>query len=51
MKYINQSKPAEGILIPDDPPFGCECPGGMCDLKTEKTCCPRNNDIQDFPYR
>jgi len=50
MKYINQSKPAEGILIPDDPPFGCECPGGMCDLKTEKTCCPRNNDIQDFPY-
>ena len=40
MKYINQSKPAEGILIPDDPPFGCECPGGMCDLKTEKTCCP-----------
>ena len=46
MTYINQSKPAEGIIIPDDPPFGCECQGGMCDLKTEKTCCPSKLNLK-----
>jgi hypothetical protein len=27
MTYINDIKPAKGIVIPDDPPMGCECPG------------------------
>jgi len=50
MKYINKSKPSNGIVIPDDPPFGCECPGESCDLKTEKTCCPKLADVNHFPY-
>ena len=25
-------QPAEGIIIPDDPPLGCECAEGACDL-------------------
>jgi hypothetical protein len=27
MTYINDIKPAKGIVIPDDPPMGCECSG------------------------
>ena len=27
MTYINDVKPANGIVIPDDPPMGCECRG------------------------
>ncbi len=27
MTYITEMKPAPGIVIPDDPPMGCECSG------------------------
>ena len=50
MNFISKSRPAEGIDIPDDPALSCECPGGSCDLKSEKTCCPKLNDINHFPY-
>merc|ERR1719414_1326221 len=40
---MNSYKPSEGIIIPDDPPIGCECIDGKCGLKTEKTCCPSLN--------
>ena len=36
-------QPSEGIIIPDDPPIGCECTEGKCGLKTEKTCCSSFN--------
>ena len=48
MSFISQSKPAEGIVIPDDPVIGCECQS--CDLKSEKNCCPNMNGVQHFPY-
>lgn len=43
MTYMNSYKPSEGIIIPDDPPIGCECAEGKCGLKTEKTCCSSFN--------
>lgn len=49
MTYINKYKPSPGIVIPDDPPMGCECEGGSCELRNEKTCCPSMNG-QLFPY-
>ena len=49
MKYINAYKPSQGIVIPDDPPLGCECEGGSCELRNEKTCCPSMNG-HIFPY-
>ena len=42
LKYL-LFQPSEGIIIPDDPPMGCECIDGKCGLKTEKTCCPSLN--------
>ena len=27
MTYITELRPAPGIVIPDDPPMGCECKG------------------------
>ena len=41
MTYINQYKPSDGIIIPDDPPIGCEC--SSCDIKSEAACCPGFN--------
>ena len=46
MQYGNQNKPAEGIVIPDDPIVGCECPEGQCHTGN---CCPSNADAP-FPY-
>lgn len=43
MNYINVYKPCQGIIIPDDPPIGCECLDGKCGIGTEKTCCPAFN--------
>lgn len=41
MTYINEYKTTEGIIIPDDPPIGCEC--SACDIKNERSCCPGSN--------
>jgi len=49
MTYINAYKPSDGIVIPDDPPLGCECEGGSCELRNQDTCCPNMNG-QLFPY-
>ena len=42
MTYINQYHPSAGIVIPDDPPIGCECE--VCDIRSEKQCCPGTFD-------
>ncbi|XP_030025476.2 histone-lysine N-methyltransferase SUV39H2 isoform X1 [Manduca sexta] len=34
--YINQSIPGPGVIIPDEPPIGCECSACNC---RSKTCC------------
>ena len=47
MTFISEYKPAAGIVIPDDPPIGCECTG-VCST-TSKECCPENNGHL-FPY-
>ena len=36
MQYVTDNVPSEGIVIPDDPPIGCECEGG-CSLKNEES--------------
>lgn len=35
-EYINQSIPGFGVVIPDEPPIGCECTA--CDCRS-KSCC------------
>lgn len=45
--YINEYIPMEGIVIPDDPPIGCECEA--CNPK-EKNCCGKNYSLR-FVYR
>ncbi|XP_040566269.1 histone-lysine N-methyltransferase SUV39H2 [Lepeophtheirus salmonis] len=47
MTYITGYLPAQGIVIPNDPPCGCECTS--CSLSTEKQCCP-NSYGHSFPY-
>nr|NP_001037070.1 H3K9 methyltransferase-like [Bombyx mori]CAJ18344.1 putative H3K9 methyltransferase [Bombyx mori] len=34
--YINQSIPGTGVIIPDEPPIGCECTACNC---RSKSCC------------
>lgn len=46
-QYTNNVIPAEGIIIPDDPPIGCECPGGVCDSKSN--CCGKGGGSK-FAY-
>ncbi len=48
MTFIKESKPAKGIVIPDDPLIGCECSG--CNIKTEKQCCPGINGGLHYAY-
>lgn len=48
--YTNDVIPRDGIIIPDDPPVGCNCTdedGGQCSIKSD--CCPKQFDAQ-FPY-
>lgn len=40
-EYINDVIPGEGVVIPDDPPVGCDCPDG-CKYANAK-CCGRNS--------
>lgn len=44
--YVNNYVPSDGIIIPDDPPIGCECEEGC--VPRNKTCC-FNQSL--FPYR
>lgn len=45
--YIKDRIPGEGVLIPDDPPIGCECKDG-CSFK-EKNCCGKMSS-SEFAY-
>lgn len=36
--YVNDYLPGEGVIIPEDPPFGCSCEPTCSSLK--KRCCP-----------
>ncbi|XP_031634289.1 histone-lysine N-methyltransferase Su(var)3-9-like isoform X1 [Contarinia nasturtii] len=48
--YTNDVIPRDGIIIPDDPPVGCNCTddeGGQCSIKSD--CCPKQFDAQ-FSY-
>ena len=38
--YIDEYLPGDGVIIPDDPPIGCECK--ICNSKTK--CCFAQND-------
>ncbi len=49
MKYITRYRPSPGIVIPEDPLIGCECPGGACDAGSASGCCPGASDAT-FPY-
>lgn len=46
-EYINDVIPGEGVVIPDDPPVGCECPDG-CKFVNAK-CCGKNSG-SEFAY-
>lgn len=35
--YVNDYVPSEGIIIPDDPPIGCDCTA--CNGRTGRNCC------------
>nr|XP_018908704.1 PREDICTED: histone-lysine N-methyltransferase Su(var)3-9-like [Bemisia tabaci]XP_018908705.1 PREDICTED: histone-lysine N-methyltransferase Su(var)3-9-like [Bemisia tabaci] len=35
--YINHYLPGAGVIIPNDPPFGCDCPGG-CTVSSQLCC-------------
>lgn len=48
LNFIRESKPSEGIIIPDDPLIGCDCQN--CDIKADKDCCPSMNGVVHFPY-
>lgn len=43
--YIDSYLPGTGVIIPDDPPIGCEC--GVCEAKS--SCCFAQNG-QSLPY-
>lgn len=46
--YTNDVIPRDGIVIPDDPPVGCNCTeDGPCSIKSD--CCPKQFDAE-FPY-
>lgn len=46
--YTNDVIPRDGIVIPDDPPVGCDCAAdGQCSAKSQ--CCPMQFEAQ-FPY-
>lgn len=45
--YIKNRIPGEGVLIPDDPPVGCDCKNG-CSFK-EKNCCGKMSS-SEFAY-
>lgn len=46
-KYIKDRIPGEGVIIPDDPPIGCDCKDG-CNFK-QKNCCGKMSS-SEFAY-
>lgn len=52
--YTNDVIPRDGIVIDDNPPFGCTCTddGGQCTYGSKSECCPRINteNPNNFAY-
>lgn len=46
--YINNYLPGAGIIIPDDPPIGCEC--DSCENGKKSGCCFAQNGVTSLPY-
>lgn len=45
--YIDTYLPGAGVIIPDDPPIGCECDN--CET-SKKSCCFAQNNVSSLPY-
>lgn len=45
--YIDNYLPGAGVIIPDDPPIGCEC--ASCETG-KKSCCFAQNGVSSLPY-
>lgn len=46
--YIDNYLPGVGVIIPDDPPIGCECDGECGTAKSN--CCFAQNGATSLPY-
>lgn len=50
--YIDSYLPGAGVIIPDDPPIGCEC--NVCESSgksgCKSNCCFTQNGMQSLPY-
>ncbi|KAM0732141.1 Histone-lysine N-methyltransferase SUV39H2 [Formica fusca] len=46
--YIDNYLPGAGVIIPDDPPIGCEC--DSCETGKKSGCCFAQNDVSSLPY-
>lgn len=47
--YIDNYLPGAGVIIPDDPPIGCEC-DGECGTGNKSGCCFAQNGVTSLPY-
>lgn len=47
--YIDSYLPGAGVVIPDDPPIGCEC-DGECGTGKKSGCCFAQNGGTSLPY-
>lgn len=46
--YIDNYLPGAGVIIPDDPPIGCEC--DSCETGKKPGCCFAQNGVSSLPY-
>lgn len=46
--YVNEYVPSDGIIIPNDPPIGCDC-SETCTPRNKSCCFSVNQSL--FPYR
>ncbi|KAL6445356.1 hypothetical protein ACFW04_002276 [Cataglyphis niger] len=46
--YIDNYLPGAGVIIPDDPPIGCEC--NSCETNKKSGCCFTQNGVSSLPY-
>ncbi|XP_071648974.1 suppressor of variegation 3-9 isoform X1 [Temnothorax longispinosus] len=47
--YIDSYLPGAGVIIPDDPPIGCEC-DGECGTGKKSGCCFAQDGVTSLPY-
>nr|XP_012221999.1 PREDICTED: histone-lysine N-methyltransferase SUV39H2 [Linepithema humile] len=46
--YIDSYLPGNSVIIPDDPPIGCEC--NVCESSDKSGCCFAQNGASSLPY-